>query len=136
MRNNVIRLFHPLYWPRIFVGSAQGQKGTLEQLESEYKITTPTADNTDLVTTGSILILQKKGFALARLPSKVATMNTYKDGQIKSGAAPRTALRGLPASAAYRRRHRRGHRCRSGGRVPRLRQWRELYVTPNHRRSE
>jgi hypothetical protein len=77
---------------------AQAQKGTLEQqLESEYKITTPTADNTDLVTTGSILILQKKGFSAGAASSKVATMNTYKDGQIKSGAA--TAVRrfgGLP----------------------------------------
>jgi len=77
---------------------AQAQKGTLEQqLESEYKITTPTADNTDLVTTGSILILQKKGFSAGAVSSKVATQNTYKDGQIKSGAA--TAVRrfgGLP----------------------------------------
>ena len=77
---------------------ARAQKGTLEQqLESEYKITTPTADNTDLVTTGSILILQKKGFSAGEASSKVATMNTYKDGQIKSGAA--TAIRrfgGLP----------------------------------------
>jgi len=64
---------------------AQAQKGTLEQqLESEYKITTPTADNTDLV-------LQKKGFSAGAASSKVATMNTYKDGQIKSGAA--TAVR-------------------------------------------
>jgi hypothetical protein len=77
---------------------AQAQKGTLEQqLQSEYMITTPTADNTDLVTTGSILILQKKGFSAGAVSSKVATQNTYKDGQIKSGAA--TAVRrfgGLP----------------------------------------
>jgi len=77
---------------------AQAQKGTLEQqLESEYKLTTPTADNTDLVTTGSILVLQKKGFSAGAASSKVATTNTYKDGQIKSGAA--TAVRrfgGLP----------------------------------------
>jgi hypothetical protein len=77
---------------------AQAQKTTLEQqLESEYKITTPTADNTDLVTTGSVLILQKKGFSAGAASSKVATQNTYKDGQIKSGAA--TAVRrfgGLP----------------------------------------
>ncbi len=77
---------------------AQAQKGTLEQqLESEYKITTPTADNTDLVTTGSVLILQKKGFSAGSVSSKVITQNTYKDGQIKSGAA--TAVRrfgGLP----------------------------------------
>jgi hypothetical protein len=77
---------------------AQAQKATLEQqLEGEYKITTPTADNTDLVTTGSILVLQKKGFSAGTVSAKVATQNTYKDGQIKSGAA--TAVRrfgGLP----------------------------------------
>jgi hypothetical protein len=76
----------------------QAQKATLEQqLEGEYKITTPTADNTDLVTTGSILVLQKKGFSAGSVSAKVATQNTYKDGQIKSGAA--TAVRrfgGLP----------------------------------------
>jgi hypothetical protein len=80
------------------LAQAQAQKGTLEQqLEGEYKITTPTADNTDLVTTGSILVLQKKGFSAGAVSSKVVTQNTYKDGQIKSGAA--TAVRrfgGLP----------------------------------------
>ena len=62
------------------LAQAQAQKGTLEQqLESEYKITTPTADNTDLVTTGSVLILQKKGFSAGTVSSKVVTQNTYKD---------------------------------------------------------
>jgi hypothetical protein len=65
-----------------------GQAATLEQdLESEYKLTTPTADNTDLVITGSIVVLQKKGFSAGSVTSKVATQNTYKDGQIKAGAA-------------------------------------------------
>jgi hypothetical protein len=77
---------------------AEGQKPTLEkQLESKYTLTTPTADNTDIVTTGSILILQKKGFSAGAISSKVVTQNTYKDGQIRSGAA--TAIRrfgGLP----------------------------------------
>src|SRR5271170_2434821 len=77
---------------------AQAPKGTLEdQLQAEYMITTPTADNTDIVTTGSVLILQKKGFSAGAASSKVATQNTYKDGQIHSGAA--TAVRrfgGLP----------------------------------------
>jgi hypothetical protein len=67
---------------------AQAPKATLEQqLESEYKLTTPTADNTDIVTMGSVLILQKKGFSAGSVSNKVATQNTYKDGQIKSGAA-------------------------------------------------
>ncbi len=77
---------------------AQKPAATLEQqLESEYKLTTPTADNSDIVTMGSVLILQKKGFSAGSVSSKVATQNTYKDGQIKSGAA--TAVRrfgGLP----------------------------------------
>jgi hypothetical protein len=67
---------------------ALGDKPTLEkQLESEYALTTPTADNTDLVTTGAVLILQKKGLSAGLASSKVPTQNTYKDGQIKAGAA-------------------------------------------------
>jgi len=76
-----------------WLAGAQAPSGaTLEQqLESEYAITTPTADNTDLVTTGAVLILQKKGLSAGAVSSKVATQNTYKDGQIKGGAA--TAVR-------------------------------------------
>jgi hypothetical protein len=68
---------------------AQTPNGTTleQQLEAEYTITTPTADNTDLVTTGAVLILQKKGLSAGSVSSKVATLNTYKDGQIKAGAA-------------------------------------------------
>jgi len=78
---------------------AQTPNGTTleQQLESQYAITTPTADNTDLVTTGAVLILQKKGLSAGGVSSKIATQNTYKDGQIKAGAA--AALRrfgGLP----------------------------------------
>ena len=80
------------------LAQAQGPKGTLEkQLEAEYMLTTPTADNTDIVTAGSVLILQKKGFSAGVVSSKVVTQNTYKDGQIKAGAA--SAVRrfgGLP----------------------------------------
>jgi hypothetical protein len=80
------------------LAQAQGPKATLEtQLESEYALTTPTADNTDIVTMGSVLILQKKGFSAGAVSSKIVTQNNYKDGQIRYGAA--TAIRrfgGLP----------------------------------------
>jgi hypothetical protein len=68
---------------------AQTPNGTTleQQLEAEYTITTPTADNTDLVTTGAVLILQKKGLSAGSVSSKVSTLNTYKDGQIRAGAA-------------------------------------------------
>jgi hypothetical protein len=82
----------------ISLAQLQAAAGTLEQqLESEYMITTPTADETDIVTMGSVLILQKKGFSAGSVSSKVSTQNTYKDGQIHAGAA--TAVRrfgGLP----------------------------------------
>ena len=63
---------------------AQTPNGTTleQQLEAQYTITTPTADNTDLVTTGAVLILQKKGLSAGAVSSKVSTQNTYKDGQI------------------------------------------------------
>jgi hypothetical protein len=74
------------------LAQAQGPKVTLEtRLESEYMLTTPTADNTDIVTTGSVLLLQKKGLSAGAVSSKIVTQNTYKDGQIRSGAA--TAIR-------------------------------------------
>jgi hypothetical protein len=45
------------------------------------------ADNTDIAITGSVLILQKKGFSAGAAANKVPTQNTYQDGQIKAGAA-------------------------------------------------
>jgi hypothetical protein len=66
---------------------AQGLVATLEQqLESQYTLTTPTADSTDIVTMGSVLILQKSGFSAGSVSNKVPAQNTYKDGQIKAGA--------------------------------------------------
>jgi hypothetical protein len=79
-------------------GKEASTRPTLEkQLESEYMLTTPTADNTDIVTAGSVLILQKKGFSAGVVSSKVVTQNTYKDGQIKAGTASAARrLGGLP----------------------------------------
>jgi hypothetical protein len=83
---NISRIFLTL-----LIGASLQAATLEEQLEGEYKLTTPTADNSDIVTQGSVLILQKKGFSAGAASSKVATQNTYKDGQIKAGAA--TAVR-------------------------------------------
>jgi len=91
-RQLVLKSFVAVLAAAFLLAPVQGQKPTLEkQLESEYTLTTPTADNTDIVTMGSVLILQKKGLSAGAVSSKVETQNTYKDGQIKSGAA--TAIR-------------------------------------------
>lgn len=63
---------------------AQGPQATLEQqLLSQYNLTTPTADNTDIVTTGSVLILRTSGFVAGAVSNQVPTRNTYKEGKIK-----------------------------------------------------
>jgi hypothetical protein len=92
------KLFVAIVAASFSLAQAQAPKATLEQqLESEYTLTTPTADNTDIVTMGSVLVLQKRGFSAGAVSSKIVTQNTYKDGQIRAGAA--AAIRrfgGLP----------------------------------------
>jgi hypothetical protein len=58
-----------------------------QQLTAQYAITTPTADNTDIVTYGAVLVLQKKGLVIGDASSNVPVANSYKDGQIRAGAA-------------------------------------------------
>ena len=84
------------------LAQAQAQKATLEkQLEAEYMLTTPTADNTDIVIMGSTLILQKKGFSGGAVANKLPSQNNYKDGQIKStGGAIRKGLGGFSSLGA------------------------------------
>src|SRR5271155_4767880 len=63
-------------------------KAKIEQgLTTAYPVTTPTADNSDIVTYGVVLILQKKGLVIGDATSNVPFTNSYKDGQIKNGAA-------------------------------------------------
>src|SRR5271154_118466 len=63
-------------------------KGKMDdQLIAAYPLTTPTADNTDIVTQGVVLVLQKKGLVIGDATSNVPFQNYYKDGQIKAGAA-------------------------------------------------
>jgi hypothetical protein len=58
-----------------------------KQLASQYALTTPTDDNTDLVTVGAVLVLQKRGLSTGDATSNVPFQNSYKDGQIRAGAA-------------------------------------------------
>ena len=56
----------------LLIGTAlHASAATLEQqLEGEYMLTTPTADNTYIVTMGSVLVLQKKGFSAGRFQAR------------------------------------------------------------------
>src|SRR5579862_8064782 len=59
-------------------GFADDRAKIEQQLNSQYAITTPTADNTDIVTAGAVLVLQKKGLSTGDATSNVPFQNSYK----------------------------------------------------------
>jgi hypothetical protein len=79
------RLFVAVLASVLSLARAQGPDATLEeQLQSKYRTTSLTADNSDIVTAGTVLILRRGGFSAGAVSSRVPTRNTYKDGQIKA----------------------------------------------------
>lgn len=79
--------------------SAIPQNKLEQQLGAQYTLTAPTADNTDIVTAGAVLVLQKKGLLTGAATSNVPIQNSYKDGQIKTGtvgAISRFSHLGIP----------------------------------------
>ena len=72
------------------VPAAQGQSGDQkallqEKLNSQFKLTKLTADNTDIVTAGSVLVLHKDGLLMFSIDTKVPPTSTYKDGKLSMG---------------------------------------------------
>jgi hypothetical protein len=53
-----------------------------KKLESQFAITQPTADKTDIVTPGTVLVLQKDKITMAVASSPTLYASTYKDGKI------------------------------------------------------
>ena len=91
------------------VPAAQGQSGDpkallQEKLNSQFKLTKLTADNTDIVTAGSVLVLQKDGLLMFSIDTKVPPTSTYKDGKLSMGF---------------------------GTTLPRILRWRQLHIGAN-----
>ncbi len=61
-------------------------QGLQKALESKYAITKPTADRTDIVTAGSVLILEKDRLLMYATTTGAPPQNTYKDGRLSAGA--------------------------------------------------
>jgi hypothetical protein len=57
-----------------------------KKLVSEYALTQPTADNTDIVTAGSVLVLQKSDLTLGPTSGSSLYQNVYRDGKIQASA--------------------------------------------------
>ncbi len=73
---------------RVSAAAARPARVPLEaQLLGQYKLTAFSAANADIVTPGSVLILQKSGFSASSVTSQLASTNTYRDGQIRPDGA-------------------------------------------------
>ena len=70
-----------------FAGHAQSKAAIEKKLQAEYTTTQATADQTDIVTAGSILVLKKGNIIMAPVSGSNYFQNTYKDGRITQNAA-------------------------------------------------
>lgn len=65
---------------------AQDQKAEIQKkLASQFALTKITADGSDIVTAGSVLVLQKDGLVMFSIATKVPPTYTYKDGKLSMG---------------------------------------------------
>jgi hypothetical protein len=61
-------------------------------LESKYAVTVITADKTDIVTAGSVLVLKKSNLAMAATTGSNLYQNKYQNGRIDQNALGKSAL--------------------------------------------
>lgn len=54
-------------------------------LTSQYSLTKTTADRSDIVTAGAVLVLKKDGLLMSSTTTSAAATNTYKDGRLTQG---------------------------------------------------
>ena len=73
------------------VANAQDKAAIQKKLESAYTITQPTADRTDIVTAGSILVLQKSGLLMTDATKSDMNQNKYQEGRITQNALGKTS---------------------------------------------
>jgi hypothetical protein len=66
---------------------AQSKAAIEKKLQAEYTTTQATADQTDIVTAGSILVLKKGNIMMAPVSGTNYYQNTYKDGKITQNTA-------------------------------------------------
>lgn len=76
-----------------FLGNAQdaAKNVILQSLESQYALTKPTADNTDIVTAGAVVVLQRDNLVMVATSSSNLYQNTYKDGKISQNVLGKLA---------------------------------------------
>lgn len=66
--------------------NAQDKAAIQKKLESTYALTQATADKTDIVTAGAILVLQKSNLLMTESTKSDINQNKYQDGKITQNA--------------------------------------------------
>ncbi len=69
-----------------FLAYADDLAAIQQKLISEYALTQPTADNSDIVTAGAVLVLKKGNLMMAPISSTNPYQNTYKEGRVTQNA--------------------------------------------------
>jgi hypothetical protein len=83
------------------VANAQDKAAIEQKLTSKYALTKTTADKTDIVTAGAILVLKKDNLMMVDVTNSNLFQNTYKDGKITQntlGKLSRFHIPGVPAA--------------------------------------
>ena len=67
------------------MSAGDSKKVLQDKLTAEFKLTKMSNDRNDIVTPGSILVLQKDGLQMCGVNAKFPFPSTYKDGKISTG---------------------------------------------------
>ncbi len=81
----IVALAVTIIFPLI-TARAQGSGSLQSQLEAKYALTKTTDDKSDIVTAGSVLVLEKDKLIMYPVSTPAAPQNTYKDGRLSEGA--------------------------------------------------
>lgn len=98
---NILVLLGVLLLSTASLAKAQDQAAVQQKLTSQYALTKTTADKSDIVTAGAILVLKKDNLLMVDVTSTNVYQNTYKDGRIQQnalGKLSRFHMPGLPAA--------------------------------------
>ncbi len=102
--NHVTRVFFVTTALAGLVASAQDKAAIQKKLEATYALTQATADRTDIVTAGAILVLQKSNLVMTDATKSDINQNKYQDGKFTQNVFGKLArmphFPGAPAAPA------------------------------------
>ena len=71
--------------PWVYGQSTDAQQELQQKLTSEFALTKTSADKSNIVTAGSVLILHKDGLLMYSITTPISPLNGYKKGKISQG---------------------------------------------------